>query len=140
VYATRRGQTFVRSTWYRDRVSQDQRGIETGDLIEEVEHQLRRWKHRDVRRGVRRVTEELLERLKSDDVEIQSRLQAASIVTCIGWEPGWLPCDILAVSNCVRTGKWEGELDWPLCSACLALQDVCRAEVWVVGPSKAMAR
>jgi hypothetical protein len=118
-------------------VDDDAHEIERQLLVDEIDHQLRRWTHRDVRRGVRRLAELVRERLMNEELDVESRTQVAAAVSSIGYEPGWLPCDILTVSRAIRTGAWDEELEHPLCKLCRQKEDACTAQGWVVGRSKA---
>lgn len=121
-------------------VDEERREIKRAVLIDELEDQLYRWQRRDVRRGVRRLTEIVLERLVSGRIDVESRFQVAAAVSSIGIEPGWLPCDVLTVSRAIRSGAWDEELEHPLCNLCRRREDACTAQGWVVGPSKASGR
>lgn len=134
--SSRRGQDVVRSGFVGD---EDTGELAKQTLIDEIDHQLRLWERRTVRRGVRRLTEIVRDRLVSGEIYVESRTQVAAAVSRIGNEPGWLPCDVLTVSRAIRSRDWNEELAHPLCTTCRQREDVSRADSWKVGPSKATA-
>ena len=115
-------------------MAEDRHEIERAELIHELDAEMRCWQHLNVRRGVKRLVEVVRDRLANGGTEVRSRLEAAALVTNIGMnERGWIPCDVLAVSEGIRTGGWmkmKEELGGPVCSMCRKRQDGCRADGW----------
>jgi hypothetical protein len=106
-------------------MSEDRHEIERDKLIRELDAEMRRWQHLNVRRGVLRLVEVARERFTADEFEFESRHQAAGVVVDIGMEGRWLPCDIVAASEGIRTGQWA-TIEEPVCSVCRKKEDVGR--------------
>lgn len=121
-------------------MSDDSDEIVRQGLIDELDHQLRLWERRTVRRGVRRLVEIVRDGLVSGEIDAESRTQVAAAASRIGIEPGWLQCDVLTVVRAIRSRDWDEELGQPICNACRRREDSCTEAGWAVGPSKATAR